>query len=320
MRRGILSVPARLIVAAALALGGSLTFAAHPVLALSAPTSFGFSSSPGDFVGQGLNEGFDTTNATITASGNAGSVSMTVFTATENWQVRFMPPIGQQLLPGTYVNALRATSNGSFPGLSVAGDGRGCDNDYGSFTLYQLSFGSDGSLTQLDADFVQTRESPTAPPMTGIVRYQASPRSGVALSPSVALSYPGEPVTLTGTALPLGAGIPTGTMTFYDGSTSIGTALLDATGRGSITTVFSIIGSHLLTAVYSGDASHIGGPSAMQTVIVEGGGSTTTWYSYTSVPGELHRGGRDRQLRAGRGQLHAEWQRQLRELLGAHRS
>lgn len=292
MRRGIMTVPARLILAAALAVTGSLTIATHTVLAFPASTSLTLVSSPGDYIGQGLTEGFDAPGATFTPGGyaqvgaTAGSLWIDVTTSTENWEVMFMPPAGQQLQPGTYTNALRAPFNGSSPGLSVTGDGRGCNNDYGSFTIYQLAFASNGSLTQLDADFVQTCESTTAPALQGTVRYQASSRSGVALSSSVALSYPGEPVTLTGTAAPLSAGTPTGTMTFYDGSTPIGTATLDANGRASVTTEFTAVGTHELTAVYSGDATHISGPSVPQAEIVEGGGGSTTWYSYSSVAGD----------------------------------
>lgn len=292
MPRTFLSASLRCALVGVLALGGGLVITAPAVHAASGITSFSFTSAPGDYIGQGLTESFDTTNATFTAGGyasvgaTAGSLWVSVTTPTENWQVMLEPPAGQQLRPGTYANALRAPFNGSSPGLSVSGDGRGCNNDYGSFTVYQLAFASNGSLTQLDADFTQTCESTTAPPLTGTIRYQAAQRSTVALEPSVVLSYPGEPVTLTATVAAQGAGTPTGTVSFSDGNGRIGTATLDSTGSAAITADFGTVGTHVLTASYAGDASHPAATSAQATETVEGGGATTTWYTFTSVGGE----------------------------------
>jgi hypothetical protein len=50
--------------------------------------------------------------------------------------------------------------------------------------------------------------------------------------------------------------IPTGTVTFYDGTTAIGSGTLNASGQASITLVGStslVVGSHSLTVQYSGD-------------------------------------------------------------------
>lgn len=51
------------------------------------------------------------------------------------------------------------------------------------------------------------------------------------------------------------SGTPTGTVSFYDGSTVIGTATLSS-GTGSISTLFALVGSHSITASYGGDAGH----------------------------------------------------------------
>jgi hypothetical protein len=48
------------------------------------------------------------------------------------------------------------------------------------------------------------------------------------------------------------AGIPTGTVTFRDGATVLGTATLDGTGTASLAVAFPTAGPHALTAVYSG--------------------------------------------------------------------
>jgi hypothetical protein len=50
------------------------------------------------------------------------------------------------------------------------------------------------------------------------------------------------------------AGTPSGTVTFADGATPLGTVPLDSSGKASLTTTGLAIGSHSITATYSGDA------------------------------------------------------------------
>jgi len=76
------------------------------------------------------------------------------------------------------------------------------------------------------------------------------------------------PVTFTatvGTAEP-GAGTPTGTVTFKDGTTTLGTATLDSAGKATYRTpcLRSLrLGDHSITAVYNGDASFDTSTSAL---------------------------------------------------------
>ena len=64
----------------------------------------------------------------------------------------------------------------------------------------------------------------------------------------------GQSVTFTAqvSAVSPGAGTPTGTVTFKDGSTTLGTGSLSA-GTASFTTAALAVGSHSITAVYGGD-------------------------------------------------------------------
>jgi hypothetical protein len=65
----------------------------------------------------------------------------------------------------------------------------------------------------------------------------------------------GQPVTLsaTVTAAAPGSGTPTGSVTFKDGTTTLGTASLTS-GQTSFTTSTLSVGSHAITATYGGDA------------------------------------------------------------------
>ncbi|WP_419806922.1 Ig-like domain repeat protein [Terriglobus sp.] len=70
------------------------------------------------------------------------------------------------------------------------------------------------------------------------------------------------PVALAGTEVSLSAtvisstGVPTGTVSFQDGPTVVGTALLDAQGHASYITTSLPAGTHSLTVAYQGDANY----------------------------------------------------------------
>src|SRR5438270_142422 len=85
---------------------------------------------------------------------------------------------------------------------------------------------------------------------------------GLVPSPPVASANPvgfGVAVTLTA-MVSSSRGTPTGSVTFVDGTTTLGTAPLVA-GSGSFTTSALSVGSHSITAAYSGDGDYTGSTS-----------------------------------------------------------
>ena len=62
--------------------------------------------------------------------------------------------------------------------------------------------------------------------------------------------------------------IPTGTVTFEDGATILGTGTLDGSGKTTYTTSALSVGSHSITAVYSGDSNFAGSASSAITDMV----------------------------------------------------
>jgi hypothetical protein len=76
-------------------------------------------------------------------------------------------------------------------------------------------------------------------------------------------SVSGESVTFTATISPLAprGGAPTGTVTFMDATTALDTETLSG-GTASFTTAALAVGSHSITAVYSGDPDHFTSTSA----------------------------------------------------------
>jgi hypothetical protein len=91
--------------------------------------------------------------------------------------------------------------------------------------------------------------------------------TATALSADVSPAAIGQTVNLTATVT-RAAGIPTGTVTFMDGSTVLGTATLDGTGTASLAVAFPTAGDHALTAVYSGRGASLASASDVLTETV----------------------------------------------------
>jgi len=87
-----------------------------------------------------------------------------------------------------------------------------------------------------------------------------------------------QPVTFTATVTvnPPGSGVPTGTVTFKDGTTTLGTGTLDGAGHATFTTSALTVASHSITAVYGGDPSFSGSTSSAITQTVNKDGTATT--------------------------------------------
>lgn len=65
----------------------------------------------------------------------------------------------------------------------------------------------------------------------------------------------GEPMTFSAVVQPAGSGIPTGTVSFFDGATQIGTAQPLVNGTAALTTTMAAPGMQNVSAVYSGAAT-----------------------------------------------------------------
>lgn len=96
----------------------------------------------------------------------------------------------------------------------------------------------------------------TSPAFTQIVKQ--SPTLTLSTSPNPALVTTSVTLWLGATAP---TGTPSGSVTFYDGSTSLGTVALSASGTASMTTLALVPGMHHLLAQYAGDASNASGSS-----------------------------------------------------------
>jgi virginiamycin B lyase len=103
----------------------------------------------------------------------------------------------------------------------------------------------------------------------------ASPAAtATALATDVAAPAVGQAVHLTATVTSA-AGSPSGTVTFFDGNTALGTVSLDAGGQAVLASVFHTAGSHGLTAVFNGTADFAPSRAAVLGVKVSQAATTT---------------------------------------------
>jgi hypothetical protein len=80
----------------------------------------------------------------------------------------------------------------------------------------------------------------------------------------------GQPVTFTATVTStVGTPKPTGTVTFKDGATTLGTGTLNASGQATFTITTLAVGSHSITATYGGDANFTASTSPPLTQTVQ---------------------------------------------------
>ncbi len=86
-------------------------------------------------------------------------------------------------------------------------------------------------------------------------------------SSPVATGPYGDAVTFTATVTVSG-GPATGTVTFKDGATVLGTGTLDGAGQATFATSTLAVASHSITATYGGDATFGGSVSAPSAYVV----------------------------------------------------
>jgi hypothetical protein len=91
----------------------------------------------------------------------------------------------------------------------------------------------------------------------------------------------GQIVTFTATVSSTAGGVPTGTVTFREGTIDLGTASLNAAGQALFTTSTLTIGSHNVKAFYNGDTSYTGSNSGQVKQTINPITTTTT---LTSTP------------------------------------
>jgi subtilisin-like proprotein convertase family protein/plastocyanin len=181
-----------------------------------------------------------TVNKASTSTARSSSLNPSQFAQSVTFTATVTSSGGTPAGTVTFKDGLATLGTTSLNGAGVA-----------TFSTSSLAVGSH-SITAVyngNANF----STSTSPALTQTVN-QAS--TTVALSATKSTTHFRESVTFMVTVIPSTAGTPTGTVTFFDGATQMGTPVsLDGSGQAQITVNGLIVGRHLITAQYSGDVN-----------------------------------------------------------------
>jgi parallel beta-helix repeat protein len=133
-----------------------------------------FISQPGDYIGQGQTH-VTTNTADFSFSGTGGSIGAEAF----GYGFTFTPGTGTFGV-ATYANATRWPFNGGNPGIDISGNGRGCNNECGTFQILEFHTNDNGQVDRLWLTYSNSCECFNAP-MTGELRFnsQLAPQTPV---------------------------------------------------------------------------------------------------------------------------------------------
>lgn len=212
----------------------ALTVGDHPITA-AYPGDFNFESSTGSLTQTVTG---DPSATSLVVSPNPApaftSISMTA-TVTTPVQTIYGRPTGSVVFTANGVTI--ATASLSASGSATA-------------TVSTLGAGTYSIVATYSADvhFAASASTPVPLSVTGAT-------SSLALSSSANPAALGQAVTFTARVSPAqGTSLPTGTVTFSEGATGLATITLNASGIATWTTSSLSLGSHSITARYSGSA------------------------------------------------------------------
>jgi hypothetical protein len=223
------------------------------VFKLLGPRSFVLNSQPGDYVGAGVYrlEGgpeWITSVFEPTWAGYSLELSFRLPDYTSWWHFNFSAPNRNLLAPGIYEQATRYPFEQPGAGLSVFGDGRGCNRLTGRYVIQEFEL-VNGGLRKFAADFEQLCEE-INPPLYGSVRYNStvppSDRPVEIRSFTTASTLPGKTTqAMTWVATTVGGGTPL-QYRFWVFTPGSGWAVIQDGPSNAVTWTPQIAGSHAL--------------------------------------------------------------------------
>lgn len=129
-------------------------------------------SPAGEYIGQGRTY-FTTNVADFNVSLYPGPLPPAVQATAFGFILTLAGPGGAAPTVGIYTNATRYPLQGSNPGLSLHGNGRGCNSVCGNFQVFEFATDGSGNLTRFWATFSQRCECGGAP-LTGELRFNSA--------------------------------------------------------------------------------------------------------------------------------------------------
>ena len=158
-------------------------------------------SESGDYIGQGTDRSFASPGSVVSVRGGSGSVEVHAEGAGGSFSFDFEAPDGKQLEVGEYTGTTRFAAKG-WAGLSVQGEGRGCNTDFGRFVVKDIHVNSLGVVERFWALYEQHCEGPDAPALFGEVRVGEPPNEAPEAVPA-AVDWPETAVGARSVAVPV---------------------------------------------------------------------------------------------------------------------
>jgi len=144
---------------------------AVPAQAVVSISAFTMDSQPGDYVGQGQTITLTSSDATISATGDATGIDMTAYGA-HSLEAVLAPPTGGALTAGTTYTTTKV-GDATNAAMDVGGDARGCSTSTGTMTVHQISVDGGGQIDALAVTYEQHCDGGT-PALFGELRFQSS--------------------------------------------------------------------------------------------------------------------------------------------------
>ncbi|WP_051305021.1 hypothetical protein [Chitinilyticum litopenaei] len=181
------------------------TFMCGAALALYSVASHGatlvkFVSDPGDYIGAGKSQLIQGSEAGFTLRSNYNQGASIQINNAAFWSLDFSAPGKARLQPGKYSLATRFPfQSEQEAGLSISGDGRGCNQLSGSFEVLDVNYTANGQLDRFAATFEQHCEH-GAPALRGVVAVNSNVQLP-GLDPEIRInvgqqSQPGQQITV----------------------------------------------------------------------------------------------------------------------------
>jgi len=221
--------------------------------------------------------GTDTITASFAGSGSFGNSSgslVETITGLASTTALTVTPNPTYVLASTTL-AAKVTGHGGTPGGTVTFSANGTSigtatvNAVGVATL-TYAFPAVGTETVTATYGGDSSFSGSTSPAVSVNVLIDPTVTAVSASPNPALAFQSTMLIarVASTSSAASNAVPSGSITFFDGAISLGTATLNADGSGAISVVSFQVGTHSITAVYSGSADFAPSTSAAYSLVV----------------------------------------------------
>jgi hypothetical protein len=225
-----------------------------------------FATSTSSAVSQVVNaEALATTTTAVTSSLNPSTVGQGItFTATATSKTA-----------GTLTGTISF-----FDGATQLGSAVAISGGMATLSTTALTQGTHSITAKYSGD--GTFATSTSSAVSQVVNAAPLAATTTAVTSSLNPSPVGQSVTFTATATSKTAGTLTGTLSFFDGATQLGSAVAISGGMATFSTSALTAGPHSITAKYSGDGTFATSTSAALTQNVNAAGKAATLVALTS--------------------------------------